>query len=566
MATSKLKKAAAALLSGSMLLSLAACGASGSNTTPTPSASSPTASASATPTESAGPVDYLAKYTPEINLTAWRYLNSGIQFEPGESIENNVYSRAYKEDLGINLSYAWTVPQEQFDQKLNISVASGDLPDIMWLTNKQLIELTENDMLYDLTDLFQSNTSELTQSIIQQDQASFDTAKVGGRLMAIPHTGSAIDGLQILYVRADWLKNLGLETPKNIQELLAVAEAFTKNDPDKNGVNDTFGMALTKNFIKDTHAGATGFVAGFHGYLRRWVEDGSGNLAYGSVQPEVKVALQQLQDMYKNGLLDQEFGVKDRTKVTESIASGKVGITYGGMSSPGAFLKDNAINDPNADWIALPLLSNDSSAAAPIAKMPVERYYAVSKDSKNPEAIMKLLEFGTKGYSSTQADREEASKFGVTASGIATFQYALVGYEPAKKNLNAHLNILAAIEKNDTTTLSGEEMGYYEKIMAFQNGDRTQWGEAHIFGTPGSFDIINDYVENESYIYNEFYGSLTPTMVEKNATLEAMEEEVFTKIIMGQSIDTFDKFVQDWMNLGGEQITKEVNEWAAARK
>ena len=109
-------------------------------------------------------------------------------------------------------------------------------------------------------------------------------------------------------------------------------------------------------------------------------------------------------------------------------------------------------------------------------------------------------------------------------------------------------------------------MGYYEKIMAFQNGDRTQWGEAHIFGSPGSFDIINDYVESESYIYNEFYGSLTSTMVEKNATLEAMEDEVFTKIIMGQSIDTFDKFVQDWMNLGGEQITKEVNEWAAARK
>lgn len=40
-----------------------------------------------------------------------------------------------------------------------------------------------------------------------------------------------------------------------------------------------------------------------------------------------------------------------------------------------------------------------------------------------------------------------------------------------------------------------------------------------------------------------------------------MEEEVFTKIIMGDSIDLFDKFVEDWKKLGGDQITKEINEW-----
>ncbi len=39
------------------------------------------------------------------------------------------------------------------------------------------------------------------------------------------------------------------------------------------------------------------------------------------------------------------------------------------------------------------------------------------------------------------------------------------------------------------------------------------------------------------------------------------------KIVMGKvPVDEFDKFVAQWKQLGGEQITKEVNEWYNAKK
>jgi len=51
-------------------------------------------------------------------------------------------------------------------------------------------------------------------------------------------------------------------------------------------------------------------------------------------------------------------------------------------------------------------------------------------------------------------------------------------------------------------------------------------------------------------------------MSDKNATLTKMEYETFTKIIMGAApIEEFDKFVENWYKLGGEQMTNEVNEW-----
>jgi len=562
-----LTRLAALSLAAMITVSMAGCGSDSKSSEATASGSS---TASSTTPADQKPTDLLAKYTPEIDLTAWRFLNNGIEFEPGESIEKNVYMTSYKEDFGINLKYVWTVPEEQFDQKLNISVASGDLPDIMWLRNKQLIELAENDMLYDLTDLYKNNTSDFTKSILEQDKASFDSAKIGGKLMAIPHTASSVDNLQILYIRADWLKNLGLEMPKTLQDLYKVSEAFVKNDPDKNGKNDTFGLALVKNFldVNNKHASAAGLFAGYHAYPRRWVKDASGSAVYGSIQPQVKDALLQLQSMYKSGQIDKEFGVKDKAKVMETVSSGKVGITYGGLSSPGAFLKDSAINEPNADWQAIELPSIDGTPAAPVTSMPVTKYYAVNKNCKNPEALMKLVENGSSGYNRDASDEAKAKneKFGVTKSGIATWQYSLVVYEPALKNLNAHNNVIKAMETNDTSILNAEEYGYYDKIQKSKAGDRNFWGDERIFGTPSSADIIGKYVDSQNLLTNLFYGSSTPTMVEKQATLDAMEDEVFTKIIMGESIDSFDKFVTDWKKLGGDQITKEVNEWYTQAK
>ena len=82
-------------------------------------------------------------YDPPIELTAWRFLSSAIQFENGDTIEDNIYIDRFLSDLGIKLTYDWVVAEEQFDQKMNVSIASGDLPDLMWLKAAQLKELAQ---------------------------------------------------------------------------------------------------------------------------------------------------------------------------------------------------------------------------------------------------------------------------------------------------------------------------------------------------------------------------------------------------------------------------------------
>src|SRR5690606_35611206 len=61
-----------------------------------------------------------------------------------------------------------------------------------------------------------------------------------GKSYGVPYSGQA----NALFIRSDWLENLGLEAPTNWDELVEVATAFTEQDPDGNGIDDTYGLAV----------------------------------------------------------------------------------------------------------------------------------------------------------------------------------------------------------------------------------------------------------------------------------------------------------------------------------
>lgn len=516
------------------------------------------------------PADPAGKYDPPIEITTVRIVNDTFKYAEGEDISNNVWTRTMEEKLGINVKYDWVVsgdgPGGQGEQKMNVSIASGDLPEIVPVNARQLKQLVEADLLMDLTDIYEKYASPFLKEIMTQDGPNaLASATFDGKLMAIPNTGSAMDGAPMVWIRSDWLQKLNLPEPKTMDDVLNIIEAFTTQDPDGNNKADTIGMSLNKD-LYGGYATIDGFANSYHAYPRIWVKDGSGKLVYGSIQPEMKTVLAKLQEMYKKGQIDREFGVKDTGKAAEFAAAGKVGVHFGQMWNPLWPLVDNKKNDPNAEWQSYPLMSIDDQPARPQTSMAVGTYYAVLKDAKHPEALLKLINlFVETGWGETTTPENYAAHF--TSDGIERFKYAPFQAWPARKNLDIHLHILEAEKSGDATKLNPEEQDNYKQIKDYLNGTGTELGWAYdrVFGTTGSFATINHYV-NENLLYqNEFFGAPTQTAVEKDATLQKMELEVFTKIILGDPIDNFDKFVADWKKLGGDAITEEVNAWYAAR-
>ncbi len=529
-------------------------------------AAEPEAVAEETPAE---PADPFGKYDEPVTLSAVRYLQDGISYADGESLENNIWSRTYQDELNVTLSYEWTTPQAQYAQKLNVSAASDDLPDLMWVDAAQLKRMVEDDQLADLTEYYASYAAEFTDKVLNDDGGcAMEAATFNGKLYGLPHIQSGYGSTEVMFVRADWLKKLGLDTPKTMQDVLTAARAFATQDPDGNGVNDTFGIGANKGLIAQNnlpYAVLDGFFNAYHAYPTIWVKDESGKLVYGGVQAEMKAALEELQRLYAEGVIDAEFGVKDAVKVSEDVNNGKVGMFYGYFwNCASGWLQDGKINNPEADWVAVPIVSIDDTPASAMAPFATTYYTVVKKDCAHPEAAIKMYNLVLEKMFGETAQPEI---YNATPDNIAVFNYAYSYGEPPMKNLDAQRKVTAALESGDTSMLNAEETNYFDTCKAFlDTGDLQYWGAYQMWGPTGGLAVINEYVANGCVNTDQYFGATTDGMAEYNATLQKLQLETYTKIITGSaSIDEFDAFVENWYQLGGEQITKEVNEWLASR-
>lgn len=562
------RKLVALLLALVMLISMAACGNNNANVEE-PTDAHQVENVPVTDAPEVEVADPFGKYEETITLTAVRYLQDGIEFVEGESIENNVWSREYLNTLGIELSYDWVTPQSEYSQKLNVTAASDQLPDIMWVDAAQLKRMVEDDQLADLTDVYSAYAAEYTDKVLHEDGGSaMESATIGGKLYGLPHIQSGYGSCEVLWVRADWLEALDREVPTTMQEVLDLARAFAKEDPDKNGVDDTYGLGINKGLIAENNlpfAVLDGFFNAYHAYPSIWIKDENGDLVYGGIQPEMKEALAELQSLYLEKVIDPEFGVKDGVKLGQDANSGKIGMFYGYFwNCASGWLQDGKVNDPSIDWIAVPILSIDEEPAKAMAPFATTYYTVVSKDCEHPEAAVKMYNLVLEKMFGATAQPEI---YNATADNIAAFNYAFSYGEPPMKNLDAQQAVVAALESGDASSLNAEQTNYYNGCKTYEDsGDLTLWGNYMMYGPTGGLAVINEYVAGGNVLTNNYYGAPTDGMAEKNATLQKLMLETFTKIITGSAdIDEFDAFVENWKNLGGQQITDEVNEWLDQR-
>lgn len=486
---------------------------------------------------------------------------------PGQTVEDNMWLDTYRDELGINVIYDWMVKgSNEYEQKVNVVIASGDLPDVMEVTSTQLMQLAEAGMIEDMTDVYEQYAADFTREVMYQEgDASFKAAQKDGRLYGIPVTMGSYESVDLMWIRADWLKNLNLEVPKTVDELVNVIEKFTTGDPDGNGKNDTYGIGVagSPRVLTNNFGSLTGFFNAFGAYPTIWYEK-DGQLVYGATQKECKEALRVLQDLYAKGYINPEFGVMDARKAGEGAASGQVGLTFGAQWLPLVYFHSNYAHDTNAAWSAYQPVSATGDPVTVSANQGTYRWLVVRKGFENPEAVVKMVNlFIEKCWGETG----DNGKYYAPPHAESIWKLSPVQTSMPMKNIMAYRDITEATKNNTTDQLKGEAKSIWDKLDTYYKNpgaeNSMQWGWERIYGPdPSSYSQIDAMATSGRILVNMFSGAPTETMVEKMSTLNAMRDEIFTKIIMGDaSLDDFDKFVEEFNKLGGEQITKEVNEW-----
>ncbi|KAA9086868.1 extracellular solute-binding protein [Microbacterium radiodurans] len=235
---------------------------------------------------------------------------------------------AFTRETGIQVEYLATV---EFETQLQARAAARDLPDVLIYDQSSMAHYVDEGMLLPVDRGAIAGADELSEDSWRSVQMA------DGDYYGVPFSQHA----QVTFIRKDWREKLGFEVPETHDELLALATAFATQDPDGNGVADTFGMAVPGTTDR-------GFFAWWSApYL--WQRGGEivsgedGPYTAAIADDDSVAAVEWLQDVICTPSMVQP-GALTNASATPFFAEGKAGIYQTG---PYAFA--NFDNTPGAD-------------------------------------------------------------------------------------------------------------------------------------------------------------------------------------------------------------------------
>ncbi|XID93498.1 extracellular solute-binding protein [Paenibacillaceae bacterium WGS1546] len=514
----KRKQTASALLLAAMI-GVTACSSNAGNAPASPGAS---------PAPSAGSGSGEAVQELERKSIRVVFNNGGRKFPDGMDENNNPYIDYIRENTNLDITLQ-IPPADGYQDALNVIMASGNLPDSIYTFDASWFEnYVKQNALQPLNEWIDKYGPDLKKNIPED---AWKTVTLDGNIYAIPSM-NAEPGNEIMYVRKDWLDNLGLQPPKTLAEYREVMRAFAEDDPDGNHKKDTFGFIMAENLARMAPlVGAFGIQKGM------WTER-DGQLVNASILPEMKEALAFVAGLHKDGLLDPEWMLNKEANFSEKIASGQVGLFSAFWYDTRGPILTSKKNEPEAEWIPLEFPVGPEGKQGTTGHGYIAGYNVVPITSKNPDAVVRMLNFmNGEGYRTLLLGFE--NEVWTMQDGKIVTDFEKHNEHIYRQTLGESIRPYGAQEENDRRDSLGLEFN------------------------------LNDNIDRiaQVAIRDQYFGVPTPGMGKYKADLTKLELEYFTKIIVGQlPIDAFEEFVREWKKRGGDEITAEVNAWYAENK
>ncbi|WP_242995963.1 MULTISPECIES: extracellular solute-binding protein [unclassified Clostridium] len=504
------------------------------------------------------------KYPEQLTYTLGKLSGANNSNLPdGETYENNAYTRLLNERLNVQNQDVFEAMDEQYTDSVTMVIAQNDLPDVMIVEDlDELQYLVDNDMIADLTDSYNNCMSDTIKNIYgSYGRDILDVVTFGGKIMAIPETNIS-DGPNLIWLRKDWMDALGLSAPRTLSDVEEIIRQFKEKDPGHNGAGNTVGLVCDTSLC-----GGCGYsseytldiiFAAYGAFPKQWIYDEDGNVVYGSVQPEAKEALAHIHELYKEGILDQDFLMRTSSNLIELIVDGQCGSFFGPWWAPNNPLMQAVEQNKDAEWQPYLIATEESGLTSYHTQNPSSKYIVVRKGYEYPEIACKIVSVLFDYLRYNDRDNQEIVDYYKENVDPTARPFAInVDYNNALQICYGELNHVFAGDKS-ADDLNVLEYSYYEACESYlkdaENASAEDW--AAYASRITACKILNDGRTNK--VESLYFGE-TETMVTDWWSLENLESDTYLKIVTGESsLDEFDRFVENWYQNGGETITKEV--------
>lgn len=473
----------------------------------------------------------------------------------GDTYEDNAYTRYLRKMLNIQNDNVYMESEDRYSEFVNIIVKDQTLPDVMVVSDRETLkELVENDLVEDLTDAFEKCTSPRIKEMYESYGGELlEAGKFDGKLMAVPET--VIDhGPNLLWLRKDWMDELGLKEPETLEDAYEIIEAFVKNRMGTEEGEEPVGLVCDTNLVGTTSSSYSvdTIFDSFHASPQRWICK-DGEIMYGSLTEETKNALSGLHDLYKRGILDKNFALRAQNNIRDLVAEEKCGAFFGLWWTPNNPLMDAVERDKTADWE--PYYLQEPSDQEIYASLRNNKYVVVRKGYEHPEIVMKIISvlFDYTRYEADDAE-EVNDYFALNVDPTARPLVINVDYNEATYQVTK--NIRAALEGTyEVKDLTAIEASYYQACKNYlEKEDYTAEDWAAYKSRLSAVGLLVD---------GEYTPAVHPYMDDTDGvipqSLKQLEKDAFIKIIMGEEpVSYFDVFVQQWYQQGGKELEEQV--------
>lgn len=536
-----LTKVFALSLASVMALSMAACGNNNSSS----SSSNSSAAASSEAGSSAAASSEEAKAETPAERQTLTVMT--IDFNAGASNTGDYAEQIIQtidDYCNVDLQIEWIL-SDVTEEKTSLAMSNpSTMPMIMTWSGAitgNVVNYAKAGAFVDLNDYIWD--SEKYPNLSQMNKNVAETLSVDGKLIAIPRTRDI--GRYGLSYRQDWADKLGIEEPKTVEDVYNMLYAFTYNDPDGNGKNDTYGMEMT------SYTGPFDIVQTWFGVGNGWIEQ-DGQLIPVHQQAEYKEALDWLRKVYQDGLMPADWAVRTTDTWSNGCKTGESGV-YIDVMDGGRRIWDYF----NTEATFTPSVVNPDEAASmnllgaingkTLATSGYNGYFTLSASTcDTPEKIEAALNFLDK---LNDNDMRLLTEYGIEG----------VNYEVDENGYMVKLD-------KDDTALTNNYAGLNQMLAYIPRYTPTPSVETN----ERSARQNEVYVENEACaVFNPALSYLanSATYSDVGATLDEIIKQARTQYICGEIDEAGLQAAADaWLAQGGQQIIDEVNEQYQANK
>ncbi len=338
-----------------------------------------------------------------VDLDFWAF---GTVTEAGPPPDDWPAYQIIRDKLGINLKLVLqpSAPTDQ-DAKISVAAAANALPDFFAVNRDIFIKLAKQGLLAPTDKMFAMMPertkahyfSPLRNKLVKINGVSYGLADLG-----------AMEKVEGVVIRKDWLDKLGLKVPKTLDELLAVAKAFTENDPEGNGVKDTYGFGSIIESTGIINAGLGrrfDYLMGAFGVPGVFNLDSAASFDYQYKNPNFRKGLEFVRKINEEKLIDPDWPTLKKDDFRARWKQGKFGIMWEQFAALHqlANYKDFDNLFPNGEW--LPIMpptgpEGQSSNGVGLMNFRILAVSAKAAKAGKMEAVARLLEWMTtdEGY------------------------------------------------------------------------------------------------------------------------------------------------------------------------